>query len=166
MKNMIAVQFRRKRSQATDYRKRFRLLSAGVERLVVRKTSSQIIVQLAKFVKDGDRVVVSQTSNLLRQFGWAHGLKNTPAAYLTGYLAGKQALAKGLKSAILDAGSAKPHGGGRVYAALKGAVDAGLSVPCSQDIFPSDERLSGRHISDEVAASFSLVKGKIAGGKK
>ena len=163
---MIAVQFRRKRSQATDYRKRFKLLSSGVDRLVVRKTSSQIIVQLAKFAKDGDRVVVSQPSNILRKFGWGHGLKNTPAAYLTGYLAGKLAVAKGLNSAILDAGSVNPQHRGRIYAALKGAVDAGLSVPCSQDIFPSDERLSGRHISDEVAVSFSLVKGKIAGGKK
>jgi large subunit ribosomal protein L18 len=37
-----------------------------------------------------------------------------------------------------------------VYAALKGALDAGLKVPHSPDILPSEERIKGKHIIDYV----------------
>ena len=48
----------------------------------------------------------------------------------------------------LDFGLERNIKGSRIYAVLKGAIDAGLSIPHSPDILPSDERLSGKHIID------------------
>jgi large subunit ribosomal protein L18 len=65
---------------------------------------------------------------------------------LTGYLAGLRAKSRGVSGAILDIGLNPPVKGSRIYAALKGAVDAGLEVPHSPDILPDDSRVSGEHI--------------------
>lgn len=188
MKNIISVQFDRKRKKATDYRKRLKLLSSGKERLVIRKTSSHIIIQIASFGENGDSVLASASSSQLAKYGWALGKKSIPAAYLTGLLAGKFALSKNIKHAILDAGTQKPASRGKVYAALKGAIDAGLEVPASKDIFPSEERIAGKHIADHLSSAkspsqfslykknditpekvtrlFDAVKAKISGGTK
>ena len=48
---------------------------------------------------------------------------------------------------ILDNGLQSSQSGSRVYAALKGVVDAGINVPCSKEIFPSEDRISGKHIA-------------------
>ena len=53
---------------------------------------------------------------------------------------------RGVNEAILDIGSHESVNGSRVFAALKGAVDAGLSVPHSEKAFPSKDRLMGSHI--------------------
>jgi len=37
--------------------------------------------------------------------------------------------------------------GSRIFACLKGVVDAGISIPFSEDILPSKERISGQHIA-------------------
>jgi len=165
MKSTIAVQFTRKRKQVTNYRNRLKLILSGKERVVIRKTSGSIIVQLTKFDEKGDNVLVSASSNQLKKHGWQLGPKNIPAAYLTGLLAGKLASAKDVKEAVLDVGMRKPSGKGRIYAALKGVVDAGIKVPASADIFPSEERLTGNHISDKVKEQFISVKTKITGDK-
>ena len=188
MKTIIAVQFDRKRAKATDYRKRLKLLSSGKERLIIRKTSSHIIVQVASFDEKGDSIRASASSSQLSKYGWALGKKSIPAAYLTGLLAGKLALSKNLKNAIVDAGTQKPASSGKIYAALKGAMDAGLKVQASKELFPSEERLKGAHIAnyiksakspnqfslykknnisaDKIAALFETVKAKISGGTK
>lgn len=188
MKTIIAVQFERKRKKETDYRKRLKLLISGKDRLIIRKTSNQIIVQVANFKENGDAVLATATSKQLAKYGWTLNAKNIPAAYLTGLLAGKLALSKNVKKAILDAGTQKPAGNGKIYAALKGAIDAGLEVPASKEIFPSEERLAGKHISayltsakspsqfslykkssiapERVATIFEQVKAKINSGVK
>ncbi len=188
MKTIIAVQFDRKRKKETDYRKRLKLLTSGKERLIIRKTSNQMIVQVAGYRENGDAILASTSSGQLAKYGWTLGAKNIPAAYLTGLLAGKLALSKNIKSAILDAGTKKPASSGRIYAALKGAIDAGMEVPASKEIFPSEERLSGKHISDYLSSAknpsqfsvykknkmapamiaelFEAVKAKISGGGK
>ncbi len=188
MRTIIAVQFDRKRKKATDYRKRLKLLSSGKERLIIRKTSSHIIVQVASFGEKGDAILASASSSQLAKYGWTLGKKSIPAAYLTGLLAGKLALSKNIKSAIVDAGTQKPASSGKIYSALKGAMDAGLEVPASKEIFPSEERLKGRHIADyiksakspsqfslykknnitadKIAELFEAVKAKISGGTK
>ena len=162
MKQLIALQFARKRKRATDYRKRLKLILSGRPRLVIRKTSQQIIVQVTKFDEKGDNVMASAGSGRLRKYGWQLAVKNIPAAYLTGFMVGKAALSKGVKFAVMDAGVGKPSPGGRIYAALKGAIDAGLGVKASADIFPIPERISGSHISKYVGASsggqFSLYR--------
>jgi large subunit ribosomal protein L18 len=37
--------------------------------------------------------------------------------------------------------------GAKIYAALKGAVDAGLYVPHNDSILPADERIRGEHVA-------------------
>ena len=71
----------------------------------------------------------------------------TPAAYLTGMLFAVKAKKADHGRAILDIGLNRATPGARVFAALKGAVEAGLDVPHGEQILPSDERVKGAHIS-------------------
>ncbi len=155
------VAFRRRREGKTDYRRRQRLLRSSVPRAVVRKTLNQTLVQIVEADARGDRVLASARSLDLKEHGWSVGTGNVPAAYLTGYLAGKRAVAKGIKGAILDIGVQEPTKGGRVFAAVQGLVDAGVDVPHSKDILPAKERIHGEHIGDAVVKSFDAVKAKL-----
>lgn len=140
-----AVQFKRKRTLRTDYRKRAAMLLSGKPRIVVRKTLRQTIIQVTEMSGKGDRIIVSADSNSLRKYGWNQGA-GICTAYLTGYMAGLRAMNKGVREGILDAGNQVHTKGGIIYAALKGAVDAGLSINHDNSVFPSQERLSGAHI--------------------
>ncbi|MEM3030715.1 MAG: 50S ribosomal protein L18 [Candidatus Micrarchaeia archaeon] len=139
------VPFRRRRRNLTNYARRLALLKAGV-RLVFRKSLSHALVQLVEFSEKGDAVLAAAHSAELKPFGWPVRA-NAPTAYLTGFLAAKRALAKGVKRAVLDAGLATPGRGSVAYAALKGALDAGLAVPAGEGIF-DEARLKGQHIAD------------------
>ncbi|MBN1646359.1 50S ribosomal protein L18 [Candidatus Woesearchaeota archaeon] len=149
------VQFRRKRNGRTNYRKRLELLKSRKTRLVVRLSNNQVIAQLVDYSDKGDQVKVSCLSSELQEKGWKHGLKNIPAAYLTGLLLAKKAKG-GVSEAILDIGLHSHVPGSRLYAVVKGVVDGGLNVPVSQDVFPADERISGTHIKSYAEAG---VKG-------
>ena len=89
----------------------------------------------------------SASSKELAKLGWKGGSGNLPSAYLTGVLAGRRALARGVEGAILDIGLRPSTKGSKLYAALKGLTDAGLEVPHSEGVLPSHERLSGSHIA-------------------
>lgn len=115
-------------------------------RLVVRKTNTRVTVQLIEASVVGDTTVATAVSSELGGFGWRAGIGNLPAAYLTGLLAGLRAKARGLKEAVLDVGLHPPVRGSRLYAALKGALDAGLEIPHNPEVFPDDDRMSGGHI--------------------
>jgi large subunit ribosomal protein L18 len=106
-------------------------------------------------------VLASAQSKELKESGWSAGTGNLPAAYLTGYLAGRRASAKGLKEAVLDIGMQRPTKGGRLFAALQGLLDAGVAVPHSPAVLPSKERVRGDHIGAEVAKLFEAVKSKL-----
>ncbi len=138
----------RRREGITDYRARLKLIKSGKARLVVRRTNRYVIVQLVEPRSGGDRTVLTVTSRALARYGWRAGTKNTPAAYLTGYLAGKLAVERGYTEAIADIGMRTPSKGARVFAAIKGAIDAGLRVPASEEIFPDEERIRGEVIAD------------------
>ncbi len=155
------VKMRRRREGKTNYRKRLAYLKSGKPRAVVRKTLRYIIVQIVEYHDDGDKILVGVTSSHLKKYGWNGSFKNTPAAYLTGYLAGKLALKKGIEEAVLDIGLQSPVKGSRVFAVLKGMVDAGLNVPHSEEVYPSEERIKGEHISEEIAKMFEEVKAKM-----
>ncbi len=155
------VKMRRRREGKTDYRKRLAYLKSGKPRAVVRKSLRYITVQIVEYHEDGDRILVGVNSRKLKDYGWNGSFKNTPAAYLTGYLAGKMALKKGIEEAILDIGLQRPVKGSRVFAALKGMLDAGLSIPHGDGIFPSEERIKGLHISEELGKLFEEVKSKM-----
>lgn len=138
--------YKRKREGKTNYKKRPRLLLAKKPRLVIRITNKKIITQITDFNAAGDNILTGIDSTVLKKYGWNFSCKNLPAAYLTGYLIGKKALQKGIKEAILDLGFKPPIKGNKIYACLKGALDAGLNIAHSKEVFPSEERISGKHI--------------------
>lgn len=142
------VPFRRRHEGKTDYYKRMSLLSSGTPRMVVRKTNRQIIVQLVVPEDEGDRTLVAAHSAELADYGYQGSTSSTPAAYLTGMLFAVKALNAEYDEAILDIGLARAKPGARVFAALKGAVDAGLDVPYGESILPDEERLKGAHIAE------------------
>ncbi len=143
------VPFRRRREGKTDYRARRTLVLSRVPRLVVRLSLKHAIVQVIEAESIGDKVLVSAHSNeLSKAYGWLSNRGNIPSAYLTGLLCGFKAMANGVDKAFLDVGLHIPSKGTRIFAALKGAVDAGVEVPHSEDILPDEGRISGKHIAD------------------
>jgi large subunit ribosomal protein L18 len=159
------VPFRRRREGKTDYRHRAALLRGGVARAVVRRSDRHVRVQLIEFRDGKDFVSVSAVSTELKKLGWTMSGKSTPGAYLTGLMAGRRAKEKGIEKAVLDIGLREPTKGAVVFAALKGLVDAGLEIPHSDEMLPSDERISGKHMKEGAAALFDGVKNKIGGAQ-
>jgi len=139
---------RRRREGKTNYHKRYKMIRSKGIRAVVRKTNRYIIIQFIYPTPIGDYTLTSAHSiELVKLFGWKGGTKNTPAAYLTGLLAGLRAKKLGILRAIPDIGLHRPVKGSKVFAALKGIIDAGIELPCSQDMFPSEERIKGMTIA-------------------
>lgn len=145
------VLFRRKREQRTDYHKRIKLLLSRKPRLALRFTNKRIITQIIEFHPKGDTIAVAANSQELAPLGWQFSLNNFPATYLTGILIAKKALKKGVKEAIFDTGLHSPLPHSKSYAFLKGAVDGGLKIPHQADVFPTPERINGKHIQDYAA---------------
>ncbi|MFA4861979.1 50S ribosomal protein L18 [Methanoregula sp.] len=141
------VPFRRRREGKTDYYQRTRLVVSDVPRMVVRKTNRHIIIQLVTAHMEGDQTLVAANSAELEKYGYKGSTSNTPAAYLTGMLFAVKAKKAQQESAILDIGLNRATPGARVFAALKGAVDAGLDIPYGEAILPSEERIKGEHIA-------------------
>ncbi|MCF7798711.1 50S ribosomal protein L18 [Candidatus Woesearchaeota archaeon] len=167
-KNAIyTLGFRRKREGKTNYKKRLELLKSNKTRLVIRRSNSAVIVQFINYQPNGDKVIETFHSSKLEKFGWSFSKKSLPACYLAGLVAGVQAEKKGVKEAILDVGLQTLKKGSKIYATLKGVIDAGIIVPSSDEIFPSEERLSGKHIAEyntkakTITKTFEDVKKKI-----
>jgi large subunit ribosomal protein L18 len=140
------VPFRRRREGRTNYYQRSRLVLSESPRMVVRRTNRQIIIQLVDAALEGDRTLVAAYSGELVSFGYRGYSANTPAAYLTGMLFAVKAQKAGYDRAILDIGLNRASHGSRIFAALKGAVDAGLEVPHGEEVLPDDDRVHGAHI--------------------
>ena len=143
---------RRRRIEAkTDYKARLALLKSGRPRLVLRKSNRYIIAQIVTSEIAQDKIIVGISSKSLLEKGWpkeqAGSLKNLSAAYITGFLLGKMSLKAGIKEAILDIGLSRNIPKSRFYASLKGALDAGLSVPCKKDVLPAMETIKNEKIS-------------------
>ena len=142
------VPFRRRREGRTDYYLRRKLVISGLPRLVARKTLKHTITHIVIAQPEGDKTLVyAHSKELVQKYGWLGGTGNLPAAYLTGLLVGHKALKAGIKKAILDIGLHRPTKGNRVFAVLKGAVDAGLEIPHGEEILPDDSRIRGEHIA-------------------
>ena len=157
---------RRRREGKTDYRRRLKLLKSRKTRIVVRKSLKNTRVQFVEYNSSGDRILASATSNeLVKKYNWKYSTSSTPAAYLTGLLAGKRALDGGIKEGILDIGRYPPIKGSKVFAALKGVVDAGVECPYDEDKLPSEDRLLGKHINKDIALTVDNIKSKVVGGK-
>ncbi|MDA4125214.1 MAG: 50S ribosomal protein L18 [Thaumarchaeota archaeon] len=149
---------RRRREGVTDYRSRKRAITSKGVLLVVRISNKNVSAQFVQPTVKGDMVVASAHSRELPQLGWHGSLKSTPACYLLGMVAGKKALAKGVKEAFLYNGLDPFIRGGRMVAFAKGVVDAGVSVPIGEEALPSEERLSGKSISEYAAKLSSESK--------
>jgi len=157
------VAFKRRREGKTDYGARLKLIELDKARIVARITNNHIIAQIVKVAPEGDETLISAHSNELSKLGWLGSTKNISAAYLTGYLCGKKAIDEGVEGAVLDIGLKSPTKGTKVFAVLKGAVDAGLNVPHGEMVLPDEDRIRGEHIAqyadslseDELKKRFS-----------
>jgi large subunit ribosomal protein L18 len=148
---------RRLREEKTNYRKRKHLLMGRRDYITVQISNENTLVQIHKPEMQGDKVLASAHSRYLLGKGWKGSRKNIPAAYLTGYLAGKKALGKGVNTAVLYSGTRKYTQ--RMAAALKGIIDAGLEVPADSETFPNEERITGKHL--KVQNEINKVKSAI-----
>ena len=148
---------RRLREEKTNYKKRGIMLMGKRDFITVNITNENTQVQILKPGMTGDKVIASAHSRYLLEKGWKGSRKSVPAAYLTGYLAGKKALGQGAKDAILYTGTRKYTQ--RMAAALKGIIDAGVQVPASKETFPPDDRINGEHLT--VKNDISKMKSTI-----
>lgn len=139
---------KRKLRGKTDYRRRKKLLKSGEKRVVVRKSDKYIRAQVVEHSPKGDKTLVDTKSFKLKEHGWKGNFNNVPASYLTGFLTGKKAKKKGIKKCIPDLGMKRPSKGSRIYACLKGFIDASIKVPHSKVAFPSKKRIKGQHIAE------------------
>jgi large subunit ribosomal protein L5e len=124
-------------------------------RLVVRFTNTDVICQIVSATIEGDHVLAAAYGKELKNYGVVHGFTNYAAAYATGLLVARRALTA-LKldetyvgvvepngemfeveevedgpspfKVLLDVGLSRTTTGSRLFAALKGAVDGGLSI--------------------------------------
>jgi len=164
------VAHRRRREARTNYRQRLRLLRSGKPRFVARKSLNNFVCQVIAYGSGGDKTLATAYSNDIKKMGWKGHCGNLPAAYLTGLLCGVRAKKNKVNEAVMDAGLHPSTGGSALYAALKGAVDAGMRIPYSEDALPPVERISGKHISEyrkdgSLTKNFEETKSRILSGK-
>ncbi|KAK1790720.1 hypothetical protein P4O66_014576, partial [Electrophorus voltai] len=132
-------------------------------RMIVRFSNRDIVCQIAYAKIEGDVIVCAAYSHELPKYGIPVGLTNYAAAYCTGLLLARRLLSKfsldkvyegqvevtgeefnvesvdgqpGAFTCYLDSGLARTTTGNKVFGALKGAVDGGLSIPHSTKRFP------------------------------
>jgi large subunit ribosomal protein L18 len=160
------VPYRRRKEGKTNFGLRKRLVASGLPRVVVRRTSKNVLVQLVEPDIKGDKVVTSAHSGeLKKKYGYLGSLNNLPASYLTGLLCGYKSKAKDVKVAVLDIGLQIPSKGADVFSVLKGLLDVGVEVPHNEEVLPDEKRIAGAHIAkyaellsanpDEYARLFS-----------
>ncbi|XP_038672539.1 60S ribosomal protein L5-like [Scyliorhinus canicula] len=131
--------------------------------MIVRVSNRDIVCQVAFAKIEGDVIVCAAYSHELPRYGVKVGLTNYAAAYCTGLLLTRRLLQKfGLDkiyegevvvtgdefnvesvtgkpsvfTCYLDAGLARTSTGNKVFGAMKGAADGGLSIPHSTKRFP------------------------------
>ena len=160
------VKPRRRREGKTDYRRRLALLKSRKTRIVVRKSLRNFRIQFIDYDERGDHIQVSAlASELNKKYDWKYSTSTTPAAYLTGLLAGVRAKEKGINEGVLDIGRQVPARGSKIFAALKGIIDAGVYCPHSEDMLPSEDRILGAHLDKNISKDLSKIKTKIIGGE-
>ncbi|MGH9972793.1 MAG: 50S ribosomal protein L18 [Nitrososphaeraceae archaeon] len=138
--------FRRIRERKTNYRKREKLLIGKKDFVTVYVSDQNVSAQLIRPNLLGDTVMASVHSSELLSYGWKGSRKNIPSCYLVGLLLGKKCIQKKITKAILYIG--KRHFTTKIAACLKGLSEAGLVMPFSENIIPSEERIQGNHIAE------------------
>lgn len=144
-------------------------------RLIVRFSNTKVTTQVAYARIEGDVVIAAAYSHELPKYGVKVGLANYAAAYATGLLLARRLLKKlkldtvyaGAKEAngaefnvedvdgqpgafqcFLDVGLKRTTTGAKLFGALKGAVDGGLSVPHSTKRFPGYDAAENKYNAD------------------
>lgn len=135
------VPFRRRRQGVTDYSHRLKLSKSGSARAVVRRTNRYYNIQFIELGEKGDSIIATANSIELAKYGWKGAASNSAAAYLTGLLAARRAVKRGLSEAILDAGIVSPAKNSGIYAALNGMLEGGMSIPHGEGILVPGERI-------------------------
>ena len=102
----------------------------------------------------------SAHSRNLKKLGWKGSPKSVPACYLLGLLAGKRAKEKGVEKAYLYNGLSLFVNGSRVSALVKGVKDAGVDVPMSDEVAPSEDRITGKATADYAKSLLAENKEK------
>ena len=155
--------FRRIREGKTNYRKREKLLIGKQDFVTVNVSDENVSAQLIRPDLLGDKVMASVHSNELLSYGWKGSRKNIPSCYLVGILLGKKCLQKKITRAILYIG--KRHFTTKIAACLKGLSEAGLEMPFSENIIPSEQRIQGNHIAEyakKLKANDELYKSRFS----
>jgi len=151
MKGIRRTVKRRRKENKTDYKARLGLLKSGKKRLVIRKTNRFIIAQIVESNIAEDRVIVGVNSKDLISRGWPKkyigSLKNLQACYLTGLLLGKNYQGE---EVILDIGLQRNVHKGRIYAVLKGVIEAGLSIKYNEESLPTGEMIDKNEKLKEI----------------
>jgi large subunit ribosomal protein L18 len=148
------VPFRRRREYRTDYKLRRSLLLSNKPIFTVRRSNRYIYVSISIPQIGGDKTLLTVSSQVLaKKYGWVN-LKNIPAAYLTGLIAGIKALKNDINEAVINLGPAWSKRASIPFAAAMGAIEAGLNIPLGEEAYIDESRIKGEHIS----AYASLLK--------
>jgi large subunit ribosomal protein L18 len=154
MKGVNKTIRRRRFEGKTDYKARMALIKSGKPRLVIRKTNRYVIAQLVLTEIAQDKVIATAISKDLISKGWPEAmsgsLKSRAAAYLTGLMLGNKVKAK-YKEAIVDFGMNRNVKKSRIYATIKGFIDSGVKVPCSEEVLPTKEEMANEK-TDKILA--------------
>ena len=164
-KNRV-FRFNRRIRNQTDYKQRLGFLKSKLVRVVIRKSNNNTLVQfLESSLSSQDKVITSAKSNILKkEFKVDIHSGNIVSAYLTGYISGLRFLknSKSKKECIVDFGLQKKMIGGRLFSAVKGIIDSGVKLKCSDGVFPSEDRLLGKHLKDKsVSTKIDKIKEEI-----
>ncbi len=157
----FTVIYRRKRIGKTNYKNRLKLVASLQKRIIIRKSNKHVLLQVADYAKDGDLVLLSAHTKELSKYGWKGATGNISSAYLAGFLLGHKMKNKNLSGAVVDIGMQTSAKKGVIYSAVKGIIDGGVSVPCSKEVFPAEERIKGKHIAS-YAKEFKKSKEEFA----
>lgn len=147
---------RRRKEGKTDYKSRLGLLKSGKARVIARKTNRYFIGQIVISDIAQDKVIVGVNSKELLSKGWPEelrgSLKSLAACYLTGFLLGKklEGSKEAIKESILDIGLQRNIKKSRIYAFLKGLIDAGINIPYDKKALPSEEILNKNEKTEKL----------------
>ncbi|MFA5485162.1 MAG: 50S ribosomal protein L18 [Candidatus Pacearchaeota archaeon] len=159
----LRIAKRRRRESKTDYKNRLTLLKSNKTRIAVRITNNYLTIQSIESINAQDKVIKTVSSRDLIKYGWDKkfigSLKSISACYLTGLLFASQVDPK--KDYIMDFGMNRLVKGNRFYASLKGLIDGKLKIPHGEDIFPSLDRLNGKHQKPEIQKMIKEIKSKV-----
>jgi large subunit ribosomal protein L18 len=155
------VYFRRRREGKTNFAKRLALVKGGKTRMVVRRSNKGIMVQFIDFDPKGDKTLLTVSgAHLSKLYKWP-SKRNVWTAYLAGLMAGRLAQKKGVKEFVLDMGMYVPSKGSIIFAAQKGAADAGLSTLYDKEKVP-EAKLSNP--PEKYKGAFEDARSKISAG--